>query len=312
MKSILVMGGSDFVGSSLSKYLIKCGYSIDIMTRCERELNYKGFREHIVCSRQDRSKMKESLIGRSYEFIFDMTAYSKEDIKNLLDFVDHECLKKYVVLSSGAVYKDSSTRAKEDCEKGENKNWGRYGVDKKEAEDYIVNSDIPYVILRPTYIYGEHNNFYREYYFFERILQGKTIPVPDGENVVTQFIYIDDLVKVLESLIHKPNVREAYNVTNPQLVSWRELIETCGEVVGKEPIIKLVDINKIEYDERTYFPFRNINYTLEIDKLIEHGLYIPNVFLKEGLEKTYDWFLANDPKLEDAKMHKVEDIVGII
>lgn len=311
MKSILVMGGSDFIGSALSKYLIKCGYNIDIATNGKHAINYKGYREHIICNRQDRNKMEESLSGRNYEFIFDMTAYSKEDIKNLLDFVDMDSLKKYVVLSSGAVYKDSTTKAKEDCEKGENKDWGRYGLDKKEAEDYIIDSSIPYIIIRPTYIYGENNNFYREYYFFERILQEKTIPVPDGKNVVTQFIYIDDLIKVLESLIHKPHIREAYNVTNPQVISWRELIETCGEVVGKTPKMKLVDINKIEYEERTYFPFRNIDYTLEIDKLIEHGLYIPNIFLKEGLEKTYDWFLSNNPKLQDSKMHKIEDIINI-
>ncbi|MEG1312543.1 MAG: NAD-dependent epimerase/dehydratase family protein [Romboutsia sp.] len=275
MKSILVMGGSDFIGSALSRHLIRSGYQVDILTKGNRPINYKDFKQHIICNRHDRNDIEQNLSTKNYEYIFDMTAHSKDEVKNLLDFIDTTYLKKYIVLSTGAVYKDSSKKAKEDFEKGDN------------------------------------NNLYREYYFFERISQEKPIPVPHGKNVMTQFIYIDDLVRVLESIIHKPHVREAYNVTNPQIISWQELIQTCGEVTGKSPIIKLVDINKIEYEERSYFPFKNIDYTLEIDKLIEHGLYIPNIFLREGLEKSYNWYLYNKPKLTDNKMDKIEDIIRI-
>ncbi|MGL4913316.1 MAG: SDR family oxidoreductase [Romboutsia sp.] len=311
MKSILVMGGSDFIGSTLAKYLIKCGYKVDILTRGKRDVKYKGLGKHFQCDRKIKSKLQQNLNNRSYDYIYDMTVYSKEDIKNLIDCIELKSLKKYIVLSSGAVYKDSTNNAKEDNEKGENENWGKYGLGKKEAEDYIINSNLPYIIIRPTYIYGPNNNLYREYYFFERILKEKKIPVPNGKNVTTQFIYIDDLVQVLESLTHNDRVREAYNVTNPQLISWNELIQTCGEVVKKSPIIKLVDVNKINYEEREYFPFRNIDYNLDIDKLIEHGLYIPNILLKEGLKKTYKWYYSNKPKLKDERMTRVEDIIKI-
>ncbi|MCR8745838.1 NAD-dependent epimerase/dehydratase family protein [Romboutsia lituseburensis] len=311
MKSILVMGGNDFIGSALAEYLIKCGYKVDILTKGKKGVKLKTLGKHFLCDRDEISQLKKILNKKSYEYIYDMTAYSKDDIKNLIECIDLKSLKKYVVLSSGAVYKDSSKQAREDNEKGENKNWGKYGLDKKEAEDYIINSDIPYIIIRPTYIYGPNNNLYREIYFFERILQEKKIPVPHGKNVITQFIYIDDLVKVLESLTHNDRVREAYNVTNPQLISWNDLIQTCGEVVKKSPVVKLVDINKINLEERQYFPFRNIDYNLDIDKLIEHGLYIPNVLLKEGLKKTYKWYLSTKPKLQDKKMSKVDDIIKI-
>lgn len=312
MKSILVMGGSEFIGSALAKHLIKSGYTIDILTRDNKPVNYKGFKEHLVSNRDSRDMMERTLKGRKYEYIFDMTAQSKDDVKNLIDFVHKDSLKKYIVLSSGAVYKDSSKNAKEDHEIGANENWGKYGLEKKESEDFIINSSIPYIIVRPTYIYGENNNLYREYYFFERILQEKDIPVPYGKNVTTQFIYIGDLVKVLESIMKNSHVREAYNVTNPQVISWNELIQACGEVVGKSPKVKLIDVNNIDYEERTYFPFRNINYSLDIDKLIEHGLYIPNILLSEGLKKSYEWYISKKPKLSDKKMDKVDYILNIV
>ncbi|WP_032512199.1 NAD-dependent epimerase/dehydratase family protein, partial [Clostridioides difficile] len=229
-----------------------------------------------------------------------------------IDFISMDNLKKYIVLSAGAVYKDSGRNIKEENEKGENENWGKYGLNKKEAEDFIINSPIPYIIIRPTYIYGENNNLYREYYFFEKIEKNEKIPVPKGKQVSNQFIYIGDLVKVLESIMKNPHVREAYNVTNPQLISWDDLIYTCGEIIGKEPIIKYVDMEKVEFRERTYFPFRNIDFNLDINKLIEHGLYIPNVLLKEGLTATYKWFSANKPKMHDRKMNKVESVMQIV
>lgn len=312
MKSILIMGGSDFIGSALAKRLIKCGYQIDILTNGKKEIDYTGFKEHLICDRKVRKDMENIIRGRKYDYIYDMTAYTKDDVSNLIDFVNPDSLKKYIVLSAGAVYKDSGRNVKEENEKGENENWGKYGLNKKEAEDFVISSSIPYIIIRPTYIYGENNNLYREYYFFEKIEKNEKIPVPKGKQVSNQFIYIGDLVKVLESIMKNPHVREAYNVTNPQLISWDELIHTCGEVIGKEPIIKYVDMEKVEFRERTYFPFRNIDFNLDINKLIEHGLYIPNVLLKEGLIATYKWFLANKPKMHDRKMDKVESVMQIV
>lgn len=309
MKSILVMGGSDFIGSALAKYLIKSGYKVDIFTPGEKRISYKGFNRHLICDRIQRDKVKKILEGKKYEYIFDITAYTKEDVEILIDAIDKDSLKKYIVLSAGAVYKDCTKRMKEDSEKGKNENWGDYALKMKEAEDFVISSGIPYVIVRSTYIYGEHNNLYRETYFFDRIERGEAIPVPRGKSVNNQFIYIEDLVKVFKSLMNSSRVREDYNVTNPQLISWNELIQTCGEIIGKTPIIKPIDVNKAGCEERSYFPFMHIDFSLDIDKLIEHGIYIPNILLKEGLTKTYKWYKKSKPKLSDNKMDKIDFVL---
>lgn len=96
----------------------------------------------------------------------------------------------------------SNDLVQEDFERGENHNWGEYGLNKKEAEDFIINSGVTYAIFRPTYIYGENNNLYRETYFFDRISNEKEIPMPFGNNTRTQFIHIDDLVRVFESAMN--------------------------------------------------------------------------------------------------------------
>ena len=40
MYSVLIMGGTDFIGSELSKYFINKKYNVDIMTRGIKPINY--------------------------------------------------------------------------------------------------------------------------------------------------------------------------------------------------------------------------------------------------------------------------------
>ncbi len=307
MGKILVMGGSTFVSSSLAQYLIQRGYTVDLLTRGIKEIKYSGYNQHIVCDRKNREDLKKHLKNEQYEFIFDITAYSKEDVEILLDSVAIDSLHKYIFCSSGAVYKPSDVAVAESYEKGKNIHWGQYGLDKKSAEDYIICSGINYIIFRPTYIYGEENNLYREGYFFERIKDKKVVPMPYGKNIRTQFIYIEDLIKTFESAMHSKNNSGIYNVTNSDIISWKDFIETCGLVIKEKPMIKEVVSDK--YEVRTYFPFRDVTYILDIEALKRDGLYIPNTSLRDGLEKTYKWYIKNNIKLVDNRMGKIEEIV---
>lgn len=312
MESVLIMGGSDFIGKSLAKYFIKHRHKVDVLTT--GSIDYEGVNKHLLCDRKNLDELENALNGNEYTYIYDMTAFFKSEIEDLFKFVNRKNLKKYVVLSSSAVYKKSEKYISEDDEKGINPAWGQYGIEKVQAESYIINSDIPYIIIRPTHIYGPENNLYRETYFFDRIREGKAIPVPSDRNepVLNQFIYIDDFVRVLYSLTKNDKVREIYNVSTPQNITWKKFIETCGEVMGKEPIIKYVDSDKIKIKERSYFPFKNTSCVLEIEKLIDHGLYIPNIMLEKGLRKTYEWYIKNKPKMDDKEMHEVDQVLKIV
>lgn len=307
MKSILIMGGTTFVSSSLAKYLIGQGYYVDILTRGTKSIDYDGIKEHLICDRKSKDEMQRVLNEKQYEFVFDISAYTKEDVEILLTSIDKIKLKKYIFCSSGAVYKPSNEIIKESFEKGENPNWGQYGLDKKEAEDFVKNGSIPYVIFRPTYIYGENNNLYREAYFFDRIKDNKVIPMPYGNNTKTQFIHIDDLVRVFESAMHNEENCKSYNVTNPDTVSWKELITACSDVLGVAPIIKKIDA-KQNLESRTYFPFRDVTYMLDIEELVKDNLYVPTISLKEGLKKTYEWYICKKPNLSDPRMNMIEEV----
>lgn len=306
MSETLVMGGSAFVGSSMAQYLINNGHTVDILTRGNKKVNYKGYRNHIICNRKSENEIVKVLEGKQYEYIFDISAYTKEDVKILISNLNKNKLKKYIFISSGAVYKPSNKLISEDFERAENVNWGQYGLDKKEAEDYIMGANIPYAIFRPSYIYGEENNLYREGFFFDRLKEKKIIPMPYGNKTITQFIHIEDLIKAMASAMSNSIEKGAYNLSNSEEVSWETLIKACSLAVGEVPKIKR--INRELYESRSYFPFRDVTYTLNIEKLKKDGLYVPKISLVEGMRRTYKWYVDNNIKISDSRMSMIEEL----
>lgn len=312
---VLVMGGTEFVSSSLAKYLISKGYIVDIFTRGIKTVKYDGFRKHLKGDRKSIKDLNNNISSESYDYVFDISAYTREDVEKLITVLNKENLKRYVFCSSGSVYIPSDDVVTEEFTKGENINWGIYGLDKKIAEDYLFNlhkkEELPITIFRPTYIYGDENNLYRESYLFDRITKGLDIPIPNGDKK-TQFIYIGDLVKVFESVIYlEEAIGQAYNVTHPQIVTWQQLVETVMEVVNKRVNIKKIDGERVNIEAREYFPFRNVTYLLNTKKAEKDGLYMPQIDLFEGLEIAYKWYCNTKPEVKDPKMNKVDLVLDI-
>ena len=80
----LVMGGTEFVSSSVAKYLISKGYIVDIFTRGIRPVKYDGFRNHLKGNRNSIEELKLNLADKEYDYVFDISAYTKEDIEKLI------------------------------------------------------------------------------------------------------------------------------------------------------------------------------------------------------------------------------------
>lgn len=285
MCSVLIMGGSDFIGSSLAKYLIKNKYDVDIMTRGIKSIDYDGIGKHLICNRKNADEMKMILKDKKYDYVYDISIKDKEDAEILIENLNTEVLQKYIVIS----YQDNNIKKEE-----------------LKVDEFIKNTSIPYIIIRPSNIYGDRNKISKEEYFFHKIEKAIPIEIPKNSNLKAQFIYIDDFVKVLFSLIKTTYVREVYNVTNPQLISLEEYINTYSEIVGKEANIKYIDSNIIDADikqkfERSY---------LDIDKIIHHGLYIPNILLSNGVSLLYDWYKKVYQEKTSIK-NKIEKVLQI-
>lgn len=295
---VLLFGGSEFVGKAYLEKLIKQGFTVDLVTRGIKPITSKGFRHHFKCDRRDKKALEKHLKNHTYEYIFDISAYTVEDINPILEVLNRTRLKRYFLMSTGGVYISSTNVLTESAEIGFNKNWGDYGVDKRKAELQLKKEysqrNLPILIFRPTYIYGEGNNLYRETYFFQRIEDQLPIPYPDTGKGKAQFIHINDLVTItLKAIANEKTNGEVFNITNPEIYTWQELIEVFKDVTKTEvPTIPLLerDLDSLGVDSRDFFPFRDITYLLDIQKLRDFGLPTPEISLNEGINKSFNWF----------------------
>jgi nucleoside-diphosphate-sugar epimerase len=312
---ILVMGGSQFVSKSLALHLINKGYHVDIFTRGKIGVDFIGFQDHLVGDRNSRDQIKQLLKDKKYEYVFDISAYTRLQVETLLENIDTSLLKRYVFCSSGSVYSESGLVMTEDDPRGLNRHWGQYGLDKKETEDFLFQTeDIPFTIFRPSYIYGEGNNLYREAYVFHRFERHEGIPIPKGDCRV-QFVHIKDVVLAMESVIgHSKSNREAYNITYPDFISWEKFINTAMDVTNQRTAIVEIDetiLKDRSITTREYFPFRNVTYLLDGSKMHHHKLYNPQINLYDGLSKAYSFYKGLNQRLSDKKMSKIKEVLEI-
>lgn len=313
----LVMGGTEFVGKNLAKYLIDKGYCVDIFTRGIKPLTYRGINAHLIGDRSNIEELHQKIGHKKYDCVFDISAYTQLQVKNLLEVLDKTSIKRYIFCSSGAVYTSTNDFTVEEAERGETPSWGMYGLDKMQAEDYLLklfhSTAFPIIIFRPTYIYGEENNLYREAYFFEHLLHDLPIAAPESNQTKTQFLHINDLIKTFESAVHNPFVvGQVYNITYPEQVSWFELVKIASGVLNKSaniitvPSAKIKDLN---ISVRDFFPFRDITYLLSTEKLQNSGLHVPQINLSDGLQRAYHWYQNEKPVFNNKGMKKLDLIV---
>lgn len=115
---------------------------------------------------------------------------------------------------------------------------------------------------------------------------GDTIEVWGSGNQGRAFVYVDDIVEAINKTIHKTNLPEYMQIGPNYCTSIKELVETLIEISGKKINIHF-DITKPEGDKGRYANFEKAKDSIN---------WSPEVSLKEGLKRTYEWVKWNKLK----------------
>lgn len=282
MKTVLVTGGTVFVSRYVAEYYVKKGYDVYVLNRGTRKQS-----EGVKHIKADRRRLGEALREYHFDVIFDMTAYTEEDIHELLDAVGS--YGQYMMLSSSAVYPEYAPRPfTEETILGENQYWGGYGTGKIAAEQALQKRDEKAYILRPPYLYGPYNNVYREAFVFDCALAGRPFFLPAGGEMTLQFFYIHDLCRFMDILLREKPLQRVWNVGNPESISIKEWVKLCYEAAGKTVAYRQVDP---QIEQRKYFSFYRYEYALKVEK---QQRWMPDIKpLAEGLKEAFQWYVEN-------------------
>lgn len=285
MKKVLVTGGTVFVSRFIAEYYVEKGYDVYVLNRNSREQS-KG----VTLIQADRHKLGDMLQEFSFDVVID-TAYNAKDVKLLLDALGN--YKDYVFISSSAVYPEYIQQPfKEDALLAVNKYWGKYGTDKIEAEELLLQRNPNAYIVRPPYLYGPMNNVYREAFVFDCALADRKFYLPRDGSMKLQFFHIHDLCKFIDVLLRDKPKQHIFNVGNKETVSIREWVQLCYEIAGKS--VEFVDVYE-EVEQRNYFSFYNYEYYLDVSKQCE--LMAETQSLEEGLKEAFEWYIENEDKV---------------
>lgn len=223
--------------------------------------------------------------------VFDVTAYTGEDVNLLLDALGS--FEDYVLISSSAVYPEYEPQPfTEESRLAVNKFWGKYGTDKMDAEAALTKRVPKAYMLRPPYLYGPMNNVYREAFVFECAIQGRKFYLPKDGEMKLQFFHVEDLCRFMDVILEKKPAQHIFNVGNEEAISIKDWVTLCYQTVGKEP--EFVNVYE-DIPQRSYFSFYDYEYYLDVNRQCE--LMPRTKPLKEGLREAYAWYQENADKV---------------
>lgn len=290
MRKILVTGGTIFVSRYIAEYYT---HFVPEYT-CEQEAhvyvmnrNTHSQVDGVTLIECDKNNIGDKLRGYDFDVVIAVNIYTKDEMKNLLDGLDN--VKDFVFISSSAVYPETLPQPfTEEQECGPNSIWGDYGVNKREAEEYLLSHVPQAYILRPPYLYGRMNNLYREAFVFDCALAERPFYIPGDGSMKLQFFHVNDLCRFIDILLRTHPDQHIFNVGNREAEDITSFVKACYNVVGAEPnIISVGD----EHAQRSYFSFHDYSYVLDVTKMCE--LMPETMPFNKGLKDSYRWYFEN-------------------
>lgn len=278
MRKILITGGTVFVSRYIAEYFVKKD-DVYVLNR-----NTHDQVHGVTLIEGNRLQLGDKLKNYDFDVILDITAYTKVDVELLINSVNN--VKDYIFLSSSAVYPETLVQPfKEEQQAGDNKCWGNYGVQKYEAEQYLLEKIPNAYIIRPPYLYGPMNNLYREAFIFDCAMLGKPFYIPKDGTMPLQFFHIQDLCKFIDIILEQHPTDHIFNVGNEKSISINDWVKKCYQIVGKQA--ELINVYN-NVNQRNYFSFYNYDYRLDVSK---QNMWLKETKpLEEGLKESYIWY----------------------
>ena len=300
----LIYGGGGFIGSHLAERLLEIGYEVSIFDK----LNFSGknisdFAENLQIIEGDFNNeidLKNSIRGIDYVFhlvsstlpassndnpVYDAETNLISSLKLIKECID-KGIKKIVFLSSGGtVYGVPGTIPIK--EEDSTNPICSYGIIKKTIEEYLYMyekiSGLDYFVFRLSNPYGERQNPHAAQgvipVFINSAITGETINIWGNGEVIRDYIYIKDAVKVLADSIKIKSDRKIFNLSSGTGYSLNQILDLIKEISGKTI--------KVEYQEG-----RQIDVPVNI---LDNSLAVktfnwkPETDIKEGIKLTYNY-----------------------
>ena len=276
-KKFLILGGSGFVGKSITQKLLALGARVVILTRNSNKIKslkvsgYPGQLE-IISGNIFEDGLLELLIKDKFAVInlcgilFEKKKDEFNTIHNFLPgMISKLCkkhnIKKFIHISALGVSKDSSSK---------------YSLSKALGEENIKKNLSFSIILRPSIIYGNGDNFFG---LFSKISKFAPVIPIIGPNTMFQPVYVNDVsLAIIEALKINESKSKTFNICGPKQYSFYELIKILLSFLERKRILIKVSPKLMMLPGLVLQNFPNPPFTFDQMKLllrdnVSDGLY---------------------------------------
>ena len=323
--NILVCGGAGFIGSAFIRNHLKnnsdskitnldvltIGSNLENLNSVENNPNYKFIKDDIR-----NEPIIDSLV-KEHDIVVNFAAESHVDrsIANPKPFLETNILgtysileairkhdKQFIHISTDEIYGDAE--GSESFTENSLVNPSNPYAATKAAADHLVSSyyrtyGINCITTRCTNNFGP--NQFPEKLIPKTIIRSiKNLKIPlygDGSQI-RSWIYVDDHVNAIESLISKGKPGHVYNITAYEEITNKIIVEKILDILGKPH-------DMIEYVEDR--PGHDKRYSIDCSKIENQIGWHPRYEFDDALKQTVNWYLQNnlwwEPLIDENTLH---------
>jgi len=301
---VLVIGGTLFIGRFLVRRLVEAGHRVAVLHRkAAHDLGPEV--ENLTADRNDAPSVAHAVAGRRFDVVFD-NVYDWERATSASQVVATVRalggpLERYIFMSSVAAFGEGLGHRPEDPLVPDEYQiaYCRHKASSERALFRLYAEEgLPVVTVRPPFVYGPENPFYREAFFWDRIEANRPIIVPDDGSRLMQFVYVQDVVSVcMKVMTDAAALGQAFHVANDQPVTQLQAIAALAAAAGREPKLVFIPRQRIEAaggsamgPEKLYFgEYWDVPpITMLVNETRRLLGFQPTDFA-QGLRETYAW-----------------------
>lgn len=184
-----------------------------------------------------------------------------------------------------------------------------YGRSKLAAEQYLASTSLPYIILRPTGVYGPREKDY--FIMAKSIKQHSDFAVGFKPQDIT-FVYVQDVVQAVFLALEKGKTGRKYFLSDGQVYRSTTFSNLIHEALGRPWWIRITapvwvlrvvtffgehigrltgKVTALNNDK--YNILKQRNWRCDIQPAIEELGYAPQYDLQRGVSETIRWYQEN-------------------